>query len=324
MTPQELWEEDQLNGNGLLVAQSNAKPSGGDIHGYVRIDRDEDDRGKLIKKVSIPEGKQRCYELLDALYKTHNFGTSLNPESAKKLMEIVEEVKMTALYKLVADGVSNLDDKFEDAWFSAIKGESVARVAGHGGRDGFETMSKGVRNTEPGFLPVILGMVRGGRLLGHHFWHKYWYDQNRAKKFKYSGHCYDELTYAGGADTRVANGLANPHFLNAEYSFELDSRPVHKPCGSMFMGCSLEFILLLGVLVLERHNQGGKGAAKTGSHSYITPARIGLDENAPQYLIHYSTEGVGKKGYTRLSHFFPKDFLPGTGQDRNPARPTTP
>lgn len=104
-----------------------------------------------------------------------------------------------------------------------------------------------------GFEHVICGEQKKGKVQGHHWWYKYYLDDN-------GGLLEDSIDYISPKYERGRTGYLTEQGMQVPdvvtlgykwkaYDYEQDKyRPLFKPIGGFWVGCSIECLLALGAI----------------------------------------------------------------------------
>jgi len=247
---QKIWDADQAH-RGMPAIGPRAA---GDVAtGFVRVDerggRDPDHR--VIAEVSIPDDKRLTYDLTKALLDNYRLDQT-KPEDTTQ----PEAQEMLSLLEAITDSAPMETAK-------EIIGEQRGKAYS---RDAFQNLLFDVwfrqydmgRNIDlSGFEHIVVGEQKGGTVGGYHFWYRYFLDD-----FGLLG-TGDDIDYQGTRYPKslIEAGRATPEVVTLSYRWRAEDhdanveRPLFKPTGGFWVGCSVEGLMALGMLrFFERGN----------------------------------------------------------------------
>lgn len=163
---QEIWTAD-MEGNGLQPILSTE--DGDQSLGYVIVDTEIcDSEHHILKEVFIPEHKRKSYELVEKLFDNYTLNqTKKEKNTLTELKEVEAFLRMAidsppcCLAKQFIEEKTNqnLSEKqwytyLHNLWFRQFDWEMAKDLSG--------------------FEHVFIGEQKRRKLVGHHFWYKYW------------------------------------------------------------------------------------------------------------------------------------------------------
>lgn len=240
---QQVWDADQSHRG---VPAITAREHGDKVRGFVRVDerggRDPDHR--VIAEVSIPERKRETYDLTKALL--DNFRLD---QTKREDMTQPEAQEMLALLEAVTESApmdtarSLLGDRRGDAYTREEFQNLLFDVW-------FRQYDMGRNVDLSGFEHVVVGEQKEGTVGGYHFWYRYYLDD-----FGLLG-TGDDIDYQGTRYPRhlIDAGRATPDVVTLSYRWRAQDydqgaeRPLFKPVGGFWVGCSVEGLMALGLL----------------------------------------------------------------------------
>lgn len=260
---QDVWDADQSHrGIPAILADERGDKSAG----FVRVDEHggRDQGHKVIAEVSIPKAKRETYDLSKALFDNYRLDQTkredTTQEEAREMLALLEPVTdsapMEEVKRHLGDqrGKTYSRDEFQaqifDIWF---------RQYDNG------------RNLDlSGFEHVIVGEQKKGTVSGYHFWYRYYLDD-----FGLLG-TGDDIDFNGSRYPRhiAVQALAVPDVVTLAFRWRAQDheagieRPLFKPTGGFWVGCSVEGLMALGTM---RFFERGKGEA------VINRARYDID-----------------------------------------------
>ena len=260
---QRIWDADQDH-RGIPAIRAGDR--GDKSVGFVRVDerggRDPDH--KVIAEVSIPTSKRETYDLAKGLFDNYRLDQTKREDTTQ-----AEAREMLALLEPLTDSAPMEEAKRQ---LGDLRGRTYSR-------DEFQTIIFGVwfrqyddgRNLDlSGFEHVVVGEQKEGTVSGYHFWYRYYLDD-----FGLLG-TGDDIDFAGSRYPRhLANeALSVPDVVTLAYRWRAQDhdsgveRPLFKPTGGFWVGCSVEGLMALGML---RFFQRGS------SEAVINGARYEID-----------------------------------------------
>jgi hypothetical protein len=240
---QHVWDADQSH-RGVPAIVAGAR--GDEAVGFVRVDepggRDPDHR--VIAEVSIPEEKRLTYDLTKALLDNYQLDQTKREDTtqpeAQEMLALLEAVTdsapMEATRALLGDrrGKAYTRDEFQGLLFDVW----------------FRQYDMGRNLDLSGFEHVVVGEQKQGTVGGHHFWYRYYLDD-----FGLLG-TGDDIDFQGTRYPKrlIESGRATPDVVTLSYRWRAqdhvwgEERPLFKPTGGFWVGCSVEGLMALGLL----------------------------------------------------------------------------
>lgn len=236
-----IWEVDmQSNGIMPILPDENRNHS----KGYVVVDGDiRTPEHQVLREVHIPDGKRRSYQLVEKLFDNYRLNQySREKETRKEFNEVREfltNVMQSPPLKMARKFVEEkLNKTFTDLqWFAHLQQLWFRKFDLESGRD------------ISGFEHVFIGEQKRKMLLGHHFWFKYWLEDNG----KLNHHHIDQIEMKDN-NPQYAPEPGAPYIITAGYrlkAFDFEKKRFVKisksRCG-FFIGTSPEGLLALGTI----------------------------------------------------------------------------
>lgn len=240
---QRVWDADQSH-RGVPAIGPGVR--GDKTIGFVRVDErgGKDPDHRVIAEVSIPDKKRLTYDLTKALFDNYRLDQT-KPED----MGQDEAREMLALLEAVTDSAPM---EAARTWLQDIRGKTYSR-------DAFQALLFDIwfrqydmgRNVDlSGFEHVVVGEQKRGTVGGHHFWYRYYLDD-----FGLLG-TGDDIDYQGTRYPKrlIQAGRATPDVVTLSYRWRAEDhdqgieRPLFKPVGGFWVGCSVEGLLALGLV----------------------------------------------------------------------------
>lgn len=246
---QDIWDADQSESGVSAILDSEA---GDQTVGYAKVNSNlssENEDLKVLPEVHIPENKQTTYSLCRELFDNYALperdAENETPEEREEVHDLVHAMvdsapmRVAREYVAAATGTSLTRER----WYNTVM------------EMWFRRFSMGGDPDLTGFEHVVVGEQEKGKIQGYHFWYKYYLDDGLAylvddAQERFPGLVNDRITYLA---TRQSEGQGQfPESVTISYKwdapdYERDAmRPLTKPIGGFFVGCSVEGLLALG------------------------------------------------------------------------------
>lgn len=245
---QEIWNADQ-NGSGVkpILDSETGDPN----QGYVKVAAAANGAPdfKVLTEVVIPENKMRTYRLVTSLLDNYALAErdkeTETPQEREEvhnfLSAIVDSPPMLVARRYVEQTTGTTVTS--ERWYTTLL------------EQWFRFFSQGGDPDLSGFEHVVVGEQQGGKVQGYHFWYKYWLDDGLATTIG-SSHFpnlpNDIITYVRG---QYGDGQENfPESVTISFKWNAPDyerkaiRPLTKPKGGFFVGCSVEGLMALGTV----------------------------------------------------------------------------
>lgn len=253
---QKIWDADQTGGGVRPVFDGDPLPEGAAESGYVRVNRktrSNDARAefKVITEVSIPEARMKTYELCRALFDNYALPEAgreaETPEEREEVHDLLQAMVDTAPMQVARDYVAQATGTSlsKERWYGTLL------------EMWFRGFSMGGDPDLTGFEHVVVGEQEGPKVQGYHFWYKYWLDDGLAHLVD-GRHAFprlhnrDRIVYIGDRSARGQERF--PESVTFSYRWDAPDydaraiRPLTKPTGGFFVGCSVEGLLAIGTV----------------------------------------------------------------------------
>jgi hypothetical protein len=262
---QQIWDADQ-SGSGIrpILAGRTAD----EAHGYVVVapEAEGDADTRLLPEVVIPASKMRTYELVRALFDNYALDerdpeseTAHEREEVHNLLEaIVDSAPMQVARRYVEEATGTVISL--ERWYGTLLDQWFRRFSQSGDPD------------LSGFEHVFVGEQEGAKVQGYHFWYKYFLDDGFASlidRNRLPGFRDDRIVYLRG---RFGDGQeAFPESVTISYRWDAADydrgaiRPLTKPTGGFFVGCSVEGLMALGTVRAHLGARAPKEAVINGA-----------------------------------------------------------
>ncbi|WP_339727977.1 hypothetical protein [uncultured Gimesia sp.] len=266
---QQIWDADQSeNGIVPILDTEQGDPNIGFVKVNSNLDMDSPDL-KVLPEAVIPESKKRTYDLCRVLFDNYalrerdeEFDT---PEEREEVHNFVDTIIDTAPmqvakeYLVQATGTSITRER----WYSTVL------------EMWFRKFQQGGDPQLTGFEHVVVGEQEEGKVQGYHNWYKYYLDDGFARQVDgihadtFPGLTDDRILYLG---SHLTNGQKQfPESVTISYKwmaadYDRDAlRPLTKPKGGFFVGCSVEGLLAIGTVRAHLGARAPKKAVINGA-----------------------------------------------------------
>ena len=245
---QQIWDADQAN-NGIPAILPNGTKD--DTVGYVVVDENGDNPDHVIfSEVKIPDRKRETYNLCETLLNNYALSQTQPEDDTAEEIEEVQVFLNTILNSppmgLARDYIQRqIGQTITDARWYQILYDTW-----------FLQFDQGNNRDLSGFEHVIVGEQKGGKIGGYHFWYKYHLDDIigflGSDDISYVGTRYDGQNSTSGRLT--TQGVLVPEVVTLAYRWNAydyearERRPLYKPIGGFWVGCSIEGLMALGTV----------------------------------------------------------------------------
>lgn len=305
---QRIWNADQ-EGNGLKPVLDTANVS--NLNGFVKVNSKLDVSTpdlRVLPEVLIPDHKKQTYNFCKKLFDNYSLSEKDEENDTDEereeihifLSSIIDTPPMLVAREYVAQQTGTSVSK--ERWYNTLMEMWFRKFAQAG---------------EPhlsGFEHVIVGEQDGSKAQGYHFWYKYFLDDGFAREVdgnhdgQFPGLDPDRIFYS--ATKQAKNQQHYPESVTISFKWmaaDYDRkaiRPLTKPVGGFFVGCSVEGLMALGTI---------------RAHEGINAPRKAVINGAEYDLSLYSSEN---KRHIRT--FYPKFIRGVDGPGPNPPVPPVP
>jgi hypothetical protein len=243
---QEIWDADQA---GAGVKPILGTDQGDPAVGYVQVAtvRGPGEDVKILQNVVIPPAKLRTYNLVRTLFDNYALA---EPDRENETPQEREEV-----HDLLTAVIDTPPMEVARAYVERAAGTTVSRQRWYTTlmEHWFRRFSSGGDPDLSGFEHVFVGEQEGPKVQGYHFWYKYYLDDGLAGAIdlnRLPGFRDDRIEYLRGAH---ADGQERfPESVTISYRWYAPDydrgalRPLTKPVGGFFVGCSVEGLMAMG------------------------------------------------------------------------------
>lgn len=286
---QQIWDADQM-GNGIPALTLDALKD--ENRGYVVVDETGDNNPDhvVFPEVKIPESKFKTYQLCEKLLNNYALNQTTSedntPEELEEVQEFLNAILDSKPMQVAKDYVEQQigQEIFTYRWYQILYDIW------------FRQFDSGRNQDLSGFEHVIVGEQKGGKVQGYHFWYKYYLDDIigflGSDDIVYTGTRYDGPNRPTGPLT--PQGKLVPEVVTLAYKWEAYDyetrarRPLYKPIGGFWVGCSIEGLMALGTVRFLPQARAPKEAlingAKYALKVFRSPDNQSMRTFYPQFL----------------------------------------
>lgn len=269
---QQIWDAD-LTGSGVRPVFDNITLSDEEqAAGYVKVNSNLDVSNapdlRVLTAVNIPTSKLRTYDLCRQLFENYALDQQdmevETPEEREEihnlLQAIVDTPPMQVARTYVESQIGTTVSK--ERWYSTLLELWFRRFTQASGSD------------LSAFEHIIVGEQKGSKVGGYHFWYKYYLDDGFARQVpdardKFPGLKDDNIIYL--ASKASDSQLSFPESVTISYRWKAPDyeaqqlRPLTKPTGGFFVGCSIEGLMAIGTVRAHVSARAPKEAVINGA-----------------------------------------------------------
>jgi poly(U)-specific endoribonuclease len=262
---QAIWNADQT-GSGIKPILDSQ--TGDPAQGYVKVAAIADGAPdfKVMPEVKIPAAKMRTYDLVRALFDNYALAEpDLEVETAQEreevhnlLAAIIDSAPMQVARQYVEKSTNTIISS--ERWYATLLELWFRRFA----KNGDPELS--------GFEHVFVGEQEDAKVQGYHFWYKYYLDDGLAstiERQRLPGFKDDRIVYLRG---QYGNGQEKfPESVTISFKWDAPDydrgalRPLTKPKGGFFVGCSVEGLMAIGAVRAHLGARAPKEAVINGA-----------------------------------------------------------
>ena len=275
---QQIWDADQAEAGVTPILYSE---QGDPATEFVQVNSDLDSADpqlKVLTKAVIPDSKRRSYDLCRLLF--NNYALPERDEETETEREREE------VHDLVHHMADTAPMQVAREYVATATGTSLSRERWYNTlmEMWFRRFSMGGDPALSGFEHVVVGEQEGAKAQGYHFWYKYYLDDGFARQVDgaeevFPGLDSDRIVYRG---SRMGGGQHQfPESVTISYrwhapDYDRDAmRPLTKPTGGFFVGCSVEGLLALGSVRAHVGARAPKQAVINGARYDLKVFRSG-------------------------------------------------
>ncbi len=266
---QAIWDADQAE-NGIRPILDT--DDGDDASGFVSVNSRlsaDDPALRVLPEAVIPPSKRPTYDLCLQLFDNYALRERdeeiETPAEREEVHELVQAMIETAPMEVAREYVATQTGTgvSRERWYTTIMEMWFRRFTMGGDPD------------LSGFEHVVVGEQEGSKAQGYHFWYKYYLDDGFAGELDgdhsddFPNLPNDRIAYLG---SRMATGQRQfPETVTISYRWlapDYDRgamRPLTKPTGGFFVGCSVEGLLAIGTIRAHRGVQAPTKAVINGA-----------------------------------------------------------
>jgi len=293
---QEIWNADQT-GSGIkpILDSQDGDPE----TGYVKVAAvatGESDF-KVLPEVRIPESKMRTYNLVRELFDNYALAekdpeveTPQEREEVHNLLSaIVDSAPMQVARRYVEESTNTVISI--ERWYATLL------------ELWFRRFSQGGDPALSGFEHVFVGEQEKSNIQGYHFWYKYYLDDGLASTIdrnRLPGFKDDRIIYLRG---KYGNGQENfPDSVTISFKWDAPDydrgaiRPLTKPTGGFFVGCSVEGLMAIGTARAHLGARAPKEAVINGARYDLKVFRSENNQNIRTFYPIYLGATAGATG----------------------------
>jgi hypothetical protein len=248
---QQIWDADQAEAGVVPLLDSD----NGDRHrGYVKVNSSLDANDpdlKVLPEAVIPDSKRRSYDLCRVLFDNYALRERDDeldtPEEREEVHDLVQHMVVTAPMEVAREYIERATGTSvtRQRWYNTVM------------EMWFRRFSMGGDPDLSGFEHVIVGEQERSKVQGYHFWYKFYLDDGFARQVDgvrehFPGLADDRIHYLG---SEMGHGQHRfPESVTISYRWDAPDydrsamRPLTKPIGGFFVGCSVEGLLALGTV----------------------------------------------------------------------------
>jgi poly(U)-specific endoribonuclease len=262
---QAIWNADQT-GSGIKPILDSQ--TGDPAQGYVKVAAIADGAPdfKVMPEVQIPAAKLRTYDLVRQLFDNYALAEpDLEVETAQEreevhnlLAAIIDSAPMQVARQYVEKSTNTIISS--ERWYATLLELWFRRFA----KNGDPELS--------GFEHVFVGEQEDAKVQGYHFWYKYYLDDGLAstiERQRLPGFKDDRIVYLRG---QYGNGQEQfPESVTISFKWDAPDyergalRPLTKPKGGFFVGCSVEGLMAIGAVRAHLGARAPKEAVINGA-----------------------------------------------------------
>lgn len=237
---QAIWNAD-MNGNGLTpifnIKDANLS------QGYVVVNTQScHSEHDIFSQIHIPSNKKHSYQLTEKLFDNYALNqTTKEKDSSYESKEVEEFLRMTIDSppgKMAKKFIEEKSNKIfsEKQWYTNLYELWFRKFNWKSGKD------------LSGFEHIFVGEQKGKKLIGHHFWYKYWLEakaslcQHQSDQIKRTCATHHELEHSRPEIITVGYHLKAFDYAKNRYI------KINKKKCAFFVGLSAEGLIAMGTI----------------------------------------------------------------------------
>lgn len=293
---QQIWNADQASAGVQPILDTAA---GNPETGFVKVNSNLNERDRnlrVLPEAVIPDSKKRTYELCRRLFDNYALPERdqelETPEEREEVHNLVQAMIDTPPMEVAREYVAQATGTSltRERWYNTIM------------EMWFRRFSMGGDPHLSGFEHVVVGEQEGPKAQGYHFWYKYYLDDGFAHQVdgsagNFPGLSDDRIVYLG---SKQEKGQAQfPQSVTISYRWDAPDydrekvRPLTKPIGGFFVGCSVEGLLALGTVRAHMGARAPKEAAIDGARYELKVYRSGNNRHVRTFYPIFLGAGPG-------------------------------
>lgn len=237
---QAIWDAD-MKGNGIRPISTNENKD--KSQGYVVVDTENcHPEHRILQEVYIPEEKRSSYLLVEKLFNNYTLNQKYKETNTLNEFVEVEEFLTMAIQSFPSRTAKEFIEEKSNKKFSELQWYTYLYDLW------FRQFDSATGKDLSGFEHVFIGEQQRKRLVGHHFWYKYWLEDNA----DINEHHKDQIVRNCSVHSeQICNTLdvitIGYHLEAFDYPKKRFVKLVKKNSG-FFVGVSAEGILALGAV----------------------------------------------------------------------------
>ena len=252
---QSIWDAD-MEENG--VRPISTSETGNKSEGYVAVDLETcEPKHNVLKEVYIPDKKRNSYTLVEKLFNNYTLNQKKKESNTLDEEKEVEDFLTAAIetkpLKIARQYIEEKANKkftdlqwhiyLHDVWFRQFRSESGVDLCA--------------------FEHVFVGEQKGKTLGGHHFWYKYWLEDNASIN---NDHIVMNCPIHEESNPSNHDVVTIGYNLEAYDYEEKKLVQLFKKIGGFFVGLSAEGIIALGTVRFTPQSYAPKDAVINNEH----------------------------------------------------------
>jgi poly(U)-specific endoribonuclease len=298
---QEIWDADQT-GSGIKPILANQELDANQGYVKVAVAATGAPEFKVLPDVQIPDAKKRTYDLVRALFDNYALDEQdpevETPQEREEVHNLLLAVVDSAPMQVAREYVERSTDTVisTDRWYATLL------------ELWFRRFSQGGDPDLSGFEHVFVGEQEQGKVQGYHFWYKFYLDDGLAssigRRNAFPGFKDDQIVYLRGqyndGQEKFPESVTISYKWNAPDYDRGALRPLTKPKGGFFVGCSVEGLMAIGAVRAHLAARAPKEAVINGARYDLKLFRSANNQNIrtfyPVFLGPAADTGTGLGG----------------------------
>ena len=284
---QSIWDADQ-SGSGVRPVFDNQPVTDAlRATGYVKVNSRLTERSpnpdlRVLPEAVIPAAKLQTYALCRELFENYALDEQApeveTPEEREEAHDFVQAIVETAPMRVAREYVEQRTGTTisRDRWYTTVFEMWFRRFA----QGGDPALS--------GFEHVLVGEQEGPKVQGYHFWYKYLLDDGFASavddgRARFPNLADDRIRYLKSEE--ASGQMSFPESVTISFAWDAPDydaraiRPLIKPVGGFFVGCSPEGLMALGTVRAHVAANAPKTAVINGGRYELAVFRSSDNKN---------------------------------------------